>query len=99
MSMTEKQRFYQAHLSAAGEANQPLAVYARAQGINVHSLYSEKRRLRGLEQKSLPAFVRVEEASLPSPTLLQIRLPNGVSLALPTHQVSIDQMLLTLAKL
>jgi hypothetical protein len=38
MASTEKQRFYQSHISAAREANQPLAVYARTQGINVHSL-------------------------------------------------------------
>jgi hypothetical protein len=36
---------------------------------------------------------------MPSPTLLQIRLPNGVSLPLPTHQISLNQMLQTLAKL
>ena len=99
MELTENQRFCQEHIAAAAEANVPLSTYAKEHDIKVHRLYSEKRRQREQQQKQLPAFVRVNDASALPPTLLQIRLPNGVSLALPTHQISLDQMLQTLAKL
>ncbi len=101
MELTEKQRFHQSHIAAAEKANQPLAVYAREQGINVQHLYGEKHRLHKIEQKSLPGFVRVQDVSghVMAPTLLQIRLPNGISLGMPTHQISLDQILQTLAKL
>ena len=101
MELTEKQRLYQSHIAAAEKANQPLAVYAREQSINVQGLYGEKNRLQKNERKSLPAFVRVEDVSSPvlAPTLLQIRLPNGISLGMPTHQVSLEQILQTLVKL
>ena len=99
MAPTEHQRFCQTHIAAAEEADLPLSVYAKEHGISVHQLYSEKRRQRLQRHKQLPAFVRVDDAPVLSPSLLQIRLPNGVSLALPTHQIPLDQMLHTLAKL
>ncbi|HIG43955.1 MAG TPA: hypothetical protein EYQ14_26000 [Gammaproteobacteria bacterium] len=101
MELTEKQRLYQSHIASAESADTPLTVYAREHGINVQCLYSEKNRLRKYEQKGLSGFVRVEDVSRESinPALLQIRLPNGVSLALPTQQVSLDQMLQTLVQL
>lgn len=101
MEPTEKQRLYQSYIAAAEKANKPLAVYAREQSINVHCLYGEKHRLHKKEQKSLPDFVRVQDVSghAMAPTLLQIRLPNGISLGMPTHQISLDQILQTLAKL
>lgn len=99
MELTEHQRLCQRHIAAAEESDLPLSVYAKEHGISVHQLYSEKRRQRLQQQKQLPAFVRVDDAPALSPTLLQIRLPNGVSLALPTHQIPLDQVLQTLAKL
>lgn len=101
MALTEKQQFYQSCIAAAEEAGVPLAEYARQQGINVHCLYGERQRLRRQESKSLPGFVRVEDVTGPvlSPTLMQIRLPNGVSLALPTDQLPLTQILQTLATL
>lgn len=101
MQLTEKQRLYQSHIAAAEEASIPLAVYAREHSINVQGLYGEKNRQRRSEHKSLPGFVRVEDVSAPvmNSSLLQVRLPNGVSLALPTDQISLHQMLQTLAKL
>jgi hypothetical protein len=101
MELTEKQRLYQAHIAAAEEANISLAVYARDHGLKVQGLYGEKNRLRKKQLKSLPGFVRVEDVSGPvlSPSLLQVRLPNGVSLAMPAQHVSLDQILQTLAKL
>ncbi len=101
MALTEKQRLYQSCICAAEEAGLSLAEYARQQGINVHCLYGERQRLRRRGSKSMPGFVRVEDVSGPvmSPTLMQIRLPNGVSLALPTDQLPLTQILQTLATL
>jgi len=101
MELTEHQRLCQAHIKAAEEAGQPLAVYAREHEISVHRLYSEKQRVARLTRKQHPTFIRVED--LPGPvlpaTVMQIRLPNGVTLALPSHQVPLDQILQSLVKL
>lgn len=101
MELTEHQRFCQAHIAAAEEANQPLAAYARENGIAVHRLYSEKRRVALTERKQNPTFIRVEDHSGPilPAAVMQIRLPNGVTLALPSHQLPLDQILQSLVKL
>jgi hypothetical protein len=67
----------------------------------VQCLYSERQRQRKLEHKHLPSFVRVQDSvDLAAPSaLLQIRLLNGVSLALPTGQVPLVDVLQTLAAL
>lgn len=101
MALTEHQRFCQMHIKAAEEAGQPLAVYARDHEISVHRLYSEKQRVARLARKQTATFIRVEDPAhqvLP-PTVMQIRLPNGVTLALPSHQLPLDQILQSLVKL
>ncbi|MBP18726.1 MAG: hypothetical protein CMQ21_07565 [Gammaproteobacteria bacterium] len=62
---------------------------------------SSFRDLKKKERKSVPGFVRVEDVTGESinPALLEIRLPNGVSLDMLTQLVSPDQMLQTLAAL
>lgn len=100
--MTKKQLQYQSYIDAARAQNKSLAAYAKAKGINVQCLYSEiQRQRRQQPEQSLPGFVRVADVSpqLASPTLLQVRLPNGVSLAMPAQEVSLEQMLTTLARL
>lgn len=98
---TEKQRFYQSHIEAAAERGQALTEYAREHGLKVQALYGERRRQRREERNNLPGFVRVADISRePVPmSMLQVRLPNGVSVALPTDQVPLAEVLRTLAQL
>ena len=98
---TEKQQFYQAHLEAAAERGQALTDYAREHGLKVQALYGERQRQRRAEGKHLPSFVRVADFSRePVPmSMLQVRLPNGVSVALPTDQMPLAEVLRTLAQL
>ncbi len=101
MELTKKQKCYQSHMQAAEEAGLSLASYAKSHGISVQCLYSERQRVRSKERKALPSFVRVQDTIdpvLPS-ALLQIRLPNGVSLALPVNQMPLPAILQTLAAL
>ena len=101
MELTKKQRLYQSHIKAAEEAGLPLATYATQQGISPQCLYGEKYRPKRKQGKATVNFVRVQDVAEPMipPTLMQIRLPNGVSMALPVHQAPIAELLQTLAKL
>jgi|TARA_Y100000310_G_scaffold338070_1_gene426762 hypothetical protein len=101
MELTKKQRLYQSHIKAAEEAGLPLATYAKQQGINAQCLYGEKYRPRRKQSKTESNFVRIQDVAEPmiSPMLMQIRLPNGVSMALPFHQAPLVEILQTLAKL
>ena len=102
MSLTDNQRLYQCHLKAAEELGQPLTEYARDHDVNLQSLYGERSRLRKKEKAASSTFVRVQDISsepVATMAMLQIRLPNGVSLAVPTHQVPLTEILQTLARL
>ncbi len=101
MPLTDKQRLYQSHLEAAEERGQSIAAYAREHGISVAALYGERRRQRATEVRHAPSFVRVQEprAEATPMALLQVRLPNGVSVALPTDQMPLADILQTLARL
>jgi len=101
MVLTEKQQCYQEHLRAAEQSGQPLAVYARERDVNVQALYGERQRMRRSGSKPT-RFLKVQDVA-PSPvmpmSLLQVRLPNGVSLGIPTDQMSLGDLIQTLAKL
>ncbi|MCB1644896.1 MAG: hypothetical protein KDI36_05560 [Pseudomonadales bacterium] len=101
MGTTDKQRLYQSHIAAAEAAGISLAEYAREQGIHPQCLYGENNRQRRKARKSLAGFVRVEQPVAPvvNSSLLQIRLPNGVSLAVPVDPVPVAQLITTLAAL
>ena len=101
VELTEKQQRYQSYIQDAEAAGIPLAAYAKTQGVSVYCLYSERQRLRKQARKTLPSFVRVQDVVDPvlPAAMLQIRLPNGVSLALPSQQVPLTEILQTLATL
>ena len=101
MALTKKQAQYQSHLNAAESAGLPLAAYAKQHGLSVQSLYAERYRLRQYDEQAKPGagFVQVRSEQTMPPTLLQIRLPNGVSLAVPTREIALTDMLQTLARL
>ncbi len=101
MPLTATQQHYQDHLKAAEQTGMSLRAYAEENHIKVHSLYAERQRMRK-QAKTDGQFLRVQEvASTPfAPmTLVQIRLPNGVSIGLPAEQVPLVDLIQTLAKL
>lgn len=101
MELTDTQQRYQAHIEAAEATGQSLAAYAREHNLNVHCLYSERQRQRRRQPKS-GAFLKVQDVSqspVISMSMLQVRLPNGVNLAVPTDQVALADILHLLARL
>ena len=104
MILTAKQQLYQNHLQNAEQSGQSLRAYASANKISVQSLYSERQRMRRqVSQSAKPgSFLKVQDVSaapLTPMALLQVRLPNGVSLGIPTDQLSLGDLIHTLAKL
>lgn len=74
---THKRDTLQAHVEAAASKGVPISRYAAAHGLNPQSLYAARRRMRAGE------FVRVRPAatSVAGPSTLQVRLPNGITVA------------------
>jgi len=83
-NLTERQRFWLAHLRRCERSKQPLKAYAVANGLGVSALYEAKSTLRrkGVlrDTTTRPRFVRVEREPEPdmAPMLCRVRLPNGV---------------------
>ena len=88
--LSERQRYWLAHLRKAEERGEPLKAYAKRLELSKSSLYEAKRRLRacGLiapaipQGSSSPRFARVTMASVEaSPvTSLRVRLASGALL-------------------
>ena len=74
---TQKRDGLQAHIEAATAKGMPISQYAASHGLNPQSLYAARRRIRA------DAFVRVRPTSTPiaAPSSLQVRLPNGITVA------------------
>jgi hypothetical protein len=47
-ALTERQRYWFRHLQACERAGETIRQYGERQGLSVHSLYSARKRLRGL---------------------------------------------------
>jgi hypothetical protein len=79
--LTKRQSFWLEHLRACADGS--MSAYAEANGLNVHSLYGAKKRLKhqGPLAESAPRLVRVTRAALPPspPTLFRVHLRNGTS--------------------
>ena len=71
--LTDRQKFYKAHLDAARDQGLTIAAYARANDIPAQSLYAARRRIEGQSD-----FVRIERVAQPALTRLEMRLPNGL---------------------
>ena len=85
-SLTERQKYWLKHIRACDAAGQTSIDYARANGINVKSLYSARKGL--VEKGTLPprkaiSFQKVQTPSDHSrlDSQWRIQLPNGVMVA------------------
>ena len=83
--LTERQRHWLKHLQACERAGETIRRYSERQGLSVHSLYSARKRLRGLgfsfgtpRRSSRVSFAKVSlrEASV-GPAHWRVHFPNG----------------------
>ena len=102
--MIERRQLLAAHVEAATASGLMLSDYARREGLNVQSLYQYRKREKQRGRRE-GAFVRVlplaeRSAGAPMPIgPVQIRLPNGVSVALGVEAKAVAGLLATLARL
>jgi hypothetical protein len=83
--LTERQRQWLKHLQACEQAGETIRRYSERHGLSVHSLYSARKRLRGLgislgtsRRSSRVSFAKVSlhEASVGS-AHWRVHFPNG----------------------
>ena len=85
-SLTERQQYWLKHIRACDAAGQTSIDYARANGINVKSLYSARKAL--VEKGTLPPrkAISFQKVQMPddqprSDNQWRIQMPNGVVVA------------------
>ena len=96
-TLTEKLRYWQGHLDAAGTFNGTLVDYARAQGLDVKSLYGYRTLFRRREREQVEPSRFVQAA--PTPLGVSIQLPNGVRVSLSAQGAELGELLHSLARL
>lgn len=92
---THKRDALQAHVAAAAAKGVPISQYAASHGLSPQSLYAARRRMRA------GAFVRVQPTSTPvaAPSTLQVRLPNGITVACAIEAAGLSAFFSALAAL
>jgi hypothetical protein len=83
--LTERQRHWLRHLQACERSGETIRRYGERQGLSIHSLYSARKRLRGIgfsfgtpRRTSRVSFAKVgvREASV-GPAQWRVHFPNG----------------------
>ena len=97
-ALTENLKMWQSHLDAAETSGMALTEYAAEHDLSVTAMYTAKQRLRE-RSVSRSTFVRVSEARIERSSMLQVRLPNGVTVAVPTDTETVNTVLKSLAAL
>jgi hypothetical protein len=98
-AMIERRQTLAAHVEAATASGLRLSDYARREGLSVRALYQYRKREKQRARRD-GEFVRV--VSSPEPMLaapVQVRFPNGVSVALALEAKALPGLLTTLARL
>jgi hypothetical protein len=83
-ALTQRQRFWLAHIQACKDSGKTMAEYAAEQGFTARAMYSGKKELvkKGvLPATRSPRFQRVQVLEAPRSSQWRIALPNGVSVA------------------
>jgi hypothetical protein len=83
--LTERQRHWLRHLQACERSGETIRRYGERQGLSVHSLYSARKRLRGLgisfgtpRRTSRVSFAKVSLREAPvGPAHWRVHFPNG----------------------
>ncbi len=96
-TLTGKQRYWQEHLDAAQAFDGTLVAYARAEGLDVKTLYSYRTLFRRRERRlaAPSSFVQAASARLS----VSIQLPNGIRIALSAQGAELGALLQSLAQL
>ncbi len=86
VSLTERQQYWLKHIRACDAAGQTSIDYARANGINVKSLYSARKALAEKGTLPLRKAISFQKVQTPaghshSENQWRIQLPNGVVVA------------------
>ena len=97
-ALTERQRTLTEHVAAAKTAGLKLSDYARREGMNVQVLYQHRKREKQRGGRD-GAFVRMVSAEPMLAAPVQVRFPNGVSVALGVDAKAVAALLTTLARL
>jgi hypothetical protein len=103
--LADTHRFWIDHIKRCGELNQPMAVYAKANGLIVMTLYYWNKRLRALgllaEDQAAVSFTEVEvTAAARCAGGCQLHFPNGVVMQweVPPQGAQLEQVLQMLAR-
>ncbi len=85
-SLTERQQYWLKHLRACEAAGKTTIDYARANGINVKTLYSARKALAEKGTLPRPQAIRFQKVQTPvshtgNGSQWRIQLPNGVMVA------------------
>ncbi|MEH6604214.1 MAG: hypothetical protein V7711_01415 [Pseudomonadales bacterium] len=84
-ALTERQQYWLKHIRACDSAKQTSVDYARAQGINVKSLYAARKALaekirRPRSQQPQFQKVQVSAGQVHGDSQWHIQLPNGIAI-------------------
>ena len=85
LALSERQRHWLRHLRACERAGETIRQYGERQGLSVHSLYSARKRLRGLgisfgssQRSSRFSFAKVSLGEVGvGPAHWRVHFPNG----------------------
>jgi hypothetical protein len=83
-ALTERQRYWLAHIQACKDSGKTIAEYAAEQGFTARAMYTGKKTLvkKGVLPAARPArFQRVQVMEATLSSQWRIQLPNGVSVA------------------
>lgn len=107
--MTERQRYWSAHLQACEASGQTLKAYADVQGLDAQSLYRAKSALRARAMcmqathtvsKTAATFVRVDTSESKSPDgVCSVRLRNGITVDIRCSASQWSSLLAAIAQL
>ncbi len=104
-TLTKAHRFWLDHLNRCRELNQPMAVYAKANGLIVTTLYYWNKRLRALgvlaEDQARVSFTEIEVAAPARPAGgCCVHFPNGVVMQwdVPPHGAELEQVVQMLVR-
>lgn len=98
-ALTKSQKNWKTHLEAAAAAGVPLSEYATQHGLSIAAMYNAKKRIQERGTRT-STFVRVSETRVErSAAPMMVRLPNGVSISMPSDPTTMVTVLKTLATL
>jgi len=109
LALSERQRHWLGHLRACERSGETIRHYGERQGVSVHSLYSARKRLRGLgisfgssQRSSRVSFAKVSlgEAAV-GPAHWRVHFPNGaiVEWSVPLEGERAKELLQAIAQL